>query len=454
LLLKLEFLRYVHGLSDRQVIDRGQTDLSFRYLLQVDVYEVLPDPSSLCLFRGRLGRDGFRKVFDQVVSIAREHGFVRDRLRIKDASHVIADIAVPTTLGLVAQARDKLLAAAEAFDPLRVEGERVNIELLRQADGSRSAEARLVARVTHLREILLWVDELTPPEEASTDRRWETLLQYRRLAHKILADQDHPRKGDRTRSTTDPDARRAKHGEWYDGFLLDVMIDSDSEIITEVNVLPANGDEAHDALELIQQEEATHGNEIEALSIDGIGFNGPLLRELEDPEGLHVNTFVPPPKESKTAHYTPEDFVEDPAREAVTCPAGQLSRYRERDQRDHGWIYRYRKATCVHCPQVAQCMAHPPQGTFGKTVRKNDYQIEYRQARQKATTAEYAQVRSEHPKVERKLSEVMNRYGGRRARYRGRPKVLIQELMACTAANVSRLVRLLRAPTAKMACQS
>ena len=48
-------------------------------------------------------------------------------LRLKDASHVIADIAVPTTLALVAQARDKLLAAAEPFAAVRVEGERTLI---------------------------------------------------------------------------------------------------------------------------------------------------------------------------------------------------------------------------------------------------------------------------------------------------------------------------------------
>ena len=77
----------------------------------------------------------------------------------------------------------------------------------------------------------------------------------------------------------------------------------------------------------------------------------------------------------------------------------------------------------------------------GRTGRKTDYQTEYQRAREKALTPQYAEVRREHPKVERKLGEVMNRHGGRRARYRGRWKVLIQQLMACTATNVKRLVR-------------
>lgn len=451
LMLKLEYLRYHHNLSDREVIRRAQTDVAFRHFLQIGVRGWLPDPSSLCTFRGRLGTGGFRKVFRQVVHTAREHGVVKDRLRIKDATHVIGNVAVPTALALVAQTRDKLLTAAEPFAPLLVEGERVNIEMLREATKSRKAEDRLVTRVAQLREILAWADELALPEgtgPAETNRAWQTLLAQRDLAHKILHDQEHPDAGDKTRSTTDPDVRRAKHGDWYDGYLFDMSLDGDSEIITEVNVLPANGDEAADAAQLIRQEEAAHGNNIQTLSIDGAGYNGPVLRELEDPAGLAVDTYVPPKKEPETKIFTPDDFTQDAEQSTVTCPAGQTSHYRQRDRRDHGWVYRFQRSQCDGCPLLPECMTHPPQGTFGKTIRKNDYEVEYRQARQKATTAEYAAVRREHPKVERKLGEVMNRHGGRRARYRGRWKVLIQELMACTATNVKRLVRLLDAANA------
>ena len=183
LMLKLEYLRYHYHLSDRQVIERAGPDLAFRYFLQVDANYLLPDPSLLCLFRGRLGQDGFRKVFRQVVSFAREHGLVKDRLRLKDASHVIADVAIPTTLALVAQARDKLLAAAEPFEPVRVAGERANVELLREANASRSAEERLVARVTHLREILLWADGMIPPDDEADAPLWQTFLRQREVAH-------------------------------------------------------------------------------------------------------------------------------------------------------------------------------------------------------------------------------------------------------------------------------
>jgi hypothetical protein len=84
--------------------------------------------------------------------------------------------------------------------------------------------------------------------------------------------------------------------------------------------------------------------------------------------------------------------------------------------------------------------------TSGRTVIKNEYEAQYQQMRSKTQTAEYAAVRHEHPKIERKLSELVRRHGARRARYCGRWKVLRGQLMAATAANIKRIAHLLRAP--------
>ena len=229
--------------------------------------------------------------------------------------------------------------------------------------------------------------------------------------------------------------------------MVDILVDADSEIITQVNVLPANGAEAMDAVELIRQEEAAQGNDIQSLSMDGAGANGPMLRELENPEGLAVNTFVPVKTEAPSEIFESSDFVEDPETGRVICPAGKKSRHQGRDSKKRATIHRFDAEQCAPCPLLGQCMKKPPK-RFGRNVRKNDYEKEYARAREKTTTEAYASVRSEHPKVERKLGEMVNRHGGRRARYRGRGKVLIQELMAATATNVKRVVRLLCAPDA------
>jgi hypothetical protein len=188
--------------------------------------------------------------------------------------------------------------------------------------------------------------------------------------------------------------------------------------------------------------------------MDGAGFNGPMLRELEDPDGLAVETIVPPPKEPASETFSADDFVTDPETERLRCPAGEISNPPDREEDRHGWSYRFPRKKCEACPLLGSCMKQPPRGHYGRKVRKNDYEPEYRRARQKAGTAVYQEVRAEHPLVERKLGEMLNRHSGRRARYWGTSKVLIQELMAALATNVRQIVSWLCAPTAAAECGS
>ena len=96
-LLKLEFLQYQYDLSDREVINHSQVNMAFRLFLDLGLHSPLPDPSLLTYFRKRLGPEAHQRVFQELITQARQQGLVKDRLRLKDATHVLANIAVPTT---------------------------------------------------------------------------------------------------------------------------------------------------------------------------------------------------------------------------------------------------------------------------------------------------------------------------------------------------------------------
>lgn len=446
-MLKLEYLRYHYRLSDREVIDRAETDLAFREFLQLSLKTPIPCPSSLCVFRGRLGLVAFRTLFDKVVGSARELGFVRDRLRIKDATHVIGNMAIPTALALVAQTRNKLLEAAKPFAPNLVAGEEINLDLIRESTKKQPVQQRLAARLGQLRSMLDWADQVCAPQDATAS--WQHFLNQRDLAQKILEDQK-PKTGDKTLSTTDPDARRGRHGHFYDGYMVDILVDSDSEIITQINVLPANGNESMDAVTLLEREQAAHGNQVESISIDGAGFSGPLLRTLESPHGLNVEAFVPVPAERVGGRFRSDDFTENPDSQTVTCPAGQLSNPGSHSVRHESTRYRFTASVCRACPLLQRCMKTSPK-TCGRTVCKSDYRVEHQRAKEKTETDQYKQVKQEHPKVERKLGEIMNRHGGRQANYFGIAKVAVQEVMAGMTTNIKRIVRLTCAPLETLA---
>src|SRR5690349_16881958 len=117
LLLKLEFLQYQYNLSDRGVVEQAGYNMAFRYFLDLSLKSPLPDHTSLTKFRNRLGVEKHQQIFEDVVAQARAHGLVKDRLRLKDATHVIANIAIPSAVRLVAETRQRLLDALRPYQP-------------------------------------------------------------------------------------------------------------------------------------------------------------------------------------------------------------------------------------------------------------------------------------------------------------------------------------------------
>jgi len=448
-LIKLEFLEFQYSLSDRDVIEQAKVNVAFRFFLDLSLGSQLPVASLLSQFRTRLGEERHRALFDEVVSQARGKGLVKDRLRLKDATHVIANIAVPSTIELVAQTRDRLLESTRPYAPDRVWEEEAKAAQITQATADLKDEERLLQRVSQLRQIVAWADQLqqslgeapTPPDKAR--QRFDYALA---LAHKVLSDRQEPNKPDQVRSVVDPEARRAKHGDFYDGYLLDISTDADSELITALNLLPGNGEEAADAQLLISSEEEAHGNDIPELSIDGVGWQGEVLRTLSDPDGLNLEVYVPPqPRPSDGDRFTPDDFILNQTKDVLTCPGGQSTSSRERNTNNTGWKFIFPRRLCKRCELLSQCLPRLPKSK-GRSVIKNDYQPEYDAAWQRSETQRYSQVRSLHPLIERKLCEIVCHHGGRKTRYRLRWRVKIQYLLTAMVVNIKRIVKLLSPP--------
>jgi transposase len=453
-LLKLSLLQFQYDLSDSHVLRQAQVNIAFRFFLDLSLESPLPVPSLLSQFRRRLGVERFQRVFNEILRQARAQGLVKDRLRLKDATHLIANIALPSTLRLVAQTREQLLTAAECFAASEVAAHRAHVEAVRTATADLKDEQRLLARVAHLRELVAWGEQwqrrlreaaagAQPLVSEEQEAAFGTALV---VAHKVLNDRE-PEATDKLLSLADQDARTGKHGDYYDGYLLDVSLDADSELICAVDVLPANADEAANAPQLIASEEYVHGNDIASLSVDRIGYRGDVLAALgEAADGPQLTVYVPPIDWTPPAPelFQPDAFPLNAAGDGVRCPGGATSSTRKRTRRGHGWQFRFCASQCHACPLRAQCLKPDTQG--GRTVIKNDYEAQYRAAQQRAQTPTYKAIRREHPRIERKLAELIRWHDGRRVRYRGRLRVKIQYLLTAVVVNCKRIVKLLSLP--------
>ena len=453
-MLKLSLLQFQYDLSDSQVLRQAQVNVAFRFFLDLSVENALPVPSLLSQFRTRLGVERFTRVFNEILRQARTQGLVKDRLRLKDATHLIANIAIPSTLRLVAQTREQLLTAAECFAATEVAAHRAQVAVVRAATGDLPEAQRLVARVTHLRELVGWGEQWQQQLREAADRAQLVVSEEQagtfgaalEVAHKVLNDRE-PAAKDKLRSLVDPEVRTGKHGDYYDGYLLDVSMDADSELICAVEVLPANGDEAANAKQLIASEEHAHGNDVTSLSIDRIGYRGDVLAELSDAaDGPQLTVYVPPIDWIPPAPelFQPDVFTLTDTSDEVRCPGGATTRLRERAKQRHGWRFRFAPAQCQPCPLRAQCLQ--PNTRSGRSIIKNDYEAQYRAAQQRAQTVAYQEVRREHPRIERKLADVIRWHNGRRVRYRGRGRVKIQYLLTAVVVNCKRIVTLLSVP--------
>jgi transposase len=89
-ILKMLLLEYLYNLSDVAVSQAVFCNILFRWFCDLDIFEPVPDDTTLVKFRKRLGEEGFKDVFSSFIEAARELGYGKGRLRILDATHVFS----------------------------------------------------------------------------------------------------------------------------------------------------------------------------------------------------------------------------------------------------------------------------------------------------------------------------------------------------------------------------
>jgi hypothetical protein len=453
-LRKLSLRQFQYDLSDSQGLRQAQVNVAFRFFLDLSVESALPVPRLLSQLRTRRGAERFTRGFNEVLRQARARGLGKDRLRVKDATHLIANSAIPSTWRLVAQTREQRLSAAEGCAAAEVAAQRAQVAVVRAATADLSEDQRRRARVTQLRESVVWGEQWQQRLREAAERAQPVGSEEQagafaaalELGHKVRNDRE-PEAKDKGRSLVDQEVRTGKHGDYYEGYLLEVSRDADSELLCALDVLPAHGDEAANATQLLASEEHAHGNDGASLSIDRMGYRGDGLAALSDAaDGPQLTVYVPPIDWTGPAPevFQPEVFTLNETRDEVRCPGGATRRTRKRTRHGQGWRFRFRTSQWHACPLRAQCLS--PQTTGGRSVTKSDDAAQYHAAQPRAQTAAYQDVRREHPRSERKLADLIRWQHGRRVRSRGRLRVKVQYLLTAVVGNCKRIVKLLSVP--------
>ena len=460
--------------SDAEAKARADFDIRWKVALGIEIEDRPFAKSTLQMFRAQLIlHDKVREVFEGSLRLARQSGYLKKRgMRVAlDTTYILGRGAVKDTYNLLADGIVKLLrvlaAVANATLPAWAEGQGYEKYFGSSIKGEaaidwsdRRARAALLGEIVADADRLLelarqaWVEL---PEDsgqrqsivAGAELLGQLLLQdIERKSGDGDADDDDDgvsiRDGvsrDRMLSVHDPELRHGHKSSRrrFNGHKAAIVVDTDSQLITAVDVLPGNAPDNLGALELVEASEASTGSVVEEAMGDAAYGDGGTRQTFAD-AGRRLVAKVP--GRPNRSHFPKNDFHLDLAAGSCTCPAGQVTRTivpaGKRTDRT-GRVYRLQAfqfdgAVCGVCPLRPQCIA--AKGRKGRRVLIHPQEALLQQARALQQSADYDEYRVRRVVVEHRLARLVQ-LGIRQARYFGRVKTTFQLYLAATVANLT-----------------
>jgi len=444
LLSKVLLLMYHDNVSDREAEDRAMFDLRWKIALRLPIHEAGFDHTTLCRFRTRLLTNEKQKfVFERFVNLAKEAGIIKENgLQIIDSTHVLGAAAVKDTYTLIKGAIQKLLKvsqnqngkAAKVLDSLSLlmdysKKDKEDIDW----NDSAARQELLNKLVKDSRAI---IEALRETELSTEEKTAQDLL-------KVIAEQDIEEKEgqitlkqgvakDRVISVEDPEMRhghKTSKGK-FNGHKAQVMMDEESEMVTNIDVTSGNRPDGESVGELIESSLVKPG------TIMGDTAYG-TLEARDSIEEQHVKIVAPLPMGGKKGDkFRKHDFVIDFAKKTCQCPAGEItSQTREKD--DQVIAYVFPKQTCNKCSLRDRCTQHGK----GKTITLHEQEERRREIIKETNTVEFRQLYRRRSKIERKNAH-LKQHGMRKARYMGKAKTLLQLAFTAAVVNLKRIFTL------------
>jgi len=417
-LFRMLFLEFYSNLSDVQVSEQCLYNLLYRWFVGLEVGEATPDDTTLVVFRKRLGRERLERFFNKINEQAKTKGILVRRYKIFDATHVIANVAIPSTVGLLRQARNKVLGEIEKRYP-------VCAKKLEEAYGKGDRQGRRVTEEELVREVELtqaFFSEAKGKYTEGTDRVIEEMEGMFYGEEKVA-------------SLVDPDARWGYKDEDHPfcGYKVHVGCD-ESEMVTSVDVLSGNENEgAEKNVRVLLDKEREQGMEHEAVVADALydsAENRKAIHEEKTRDGAPVKAYIPPRRKEKSL----DRFRYVKGKDRVICPAQQVSIGKSPHEQGH--LYYFSVESCRDCPYREDC---PPlnEGRVRVFVSE-DYQLKLLDE-----NPERKEALKKRSLIERRFGGGKKWHGLGRARYWGKAKIAIQALMTFLVMNVKRMVKLL-----------
>ena len=465
-LLATALLLQTHDkVSDDEAKLRADFDIRWKVALGIAVDESPFAKSTLQLFRARLIlHDKARAIFQRSLQFAKNTGYLKGR-RMKaavDTTNILGRGAVKDTYNLLADGIIQVVRALAALEGKRAEtwagehgleryfGSSVKGEADINWDNKKSRRAFLQMIVGDAERILRLARDVQGQFPEGDSKRQGIVEAAELLGQLLLQDVEYKEDGvslkegvsrDRIVSVHDPEMRHGHKSSRnrFDGHKAAVAVDTDSQLITAVDVLPGNARDSEGALELVEQSEENAGAEVEETIGDCAYGDGGTRKDFADAERTLIARV---PGRPNKAHFPKEDFKIDLENKTCTCPAGHITRTLRSmgsipdghggRQKSLGFVFDVK--VCRTCAMRSSCFS--TKNRRGRTVRLHPQEALLQQARALQNSEAFADYKKRRQVSEHRLARLVQ-LGIRQAHYFGRVKTLFQLLMAATVANLT-----------------
>ena len=444
--------------SDEEARRRAAYDLQWKVALGVELTEQPFGKSTLCEFRAQLVvHQEQQAIFRKSLKLARQRGFLKKQKKLKvalDTTAIFGRGAVKDTVNMLAdgialvgralalpvgetveawaerEGYSRYVSASSVKGALDIDWE--NRQQRAQALASVVADADRLLEQVRVRRGELAEDS---PGDASLAAAAGRLSRV--LAQDIERKEQGPelREGvaaDRMPAIHDPQARhgRKSKANRFVGHKAHIAVDTASQIVTAVAILPGNAPDAEQALALVEQAEENTECEVEQTIADCAYGSGTTRQAFEDAERPLVAKV---PAMTNRGRFPKTDFTIDLEAGSCTCPAGEVSvELRGTKQRS----FHFAAAVCGACPLRPRCV----RGQDGRTVQVHAQERLIQAARAYQHSPPFKECQRRRQVVEHRLARLIQ-LGLRQARYVGRPKTLFQLAMAAAVANLVLMAR-------------
>lgn len=443
LLIQARLLQHFDGVSDAETVERHRFDIRWKVAQDLDLASIdqVFAKSTFQAFRVRLTlhhKEGL--AFERSIRAAKEAGLLPKRLRIAlDSSPVRGRGAVKDTFNLLS---DAIVAVLRAIG---IKREMPAEDVAREADLQRHTDAPSIKGT----EMVDWTDasavnaflagivsdcertvHLAAQHDCATD---EVALLKKVIEQDIEREEDGSpkiRQGvakGRTVSVHDPEMRHGHKstGKGYNGHKAHVAIDTETGLITAVEMTTPGDSDGSQVKALIEQTERNTQTPVDQALGDTAYSSATAVSQAKDAEVDLVAKMPSPP----AGRFGPDAFTVSADGRTATCPAGNpsLHVYRNKDGLEHTWSAKM----CSICPLRSKC-------TTGKyrTLRVPPNFHDRRERERHVRSEEGRLLLRQRVKAEHGIGRLKN-LGAGAARCFGRAKTKIEWMWYAAVANLS-----------------